>query len=40
MVVLQVAEFGLFGPLHEAMARQFPTARCDLPVTYFPRKPK
>jgi hypothetical protein len=40
MVVLHVAEFDQLGPLHEAMARQFPAARFDLPVTYFPRKPK
>ncbi|GMG90537.1 hypothetical protein Cmtc_17570 [Cupriavidus sp. TKC] len=40
MVVLHVGNFDQIEPLHRAIAERFPTAKFDLPVTYFPLKPK
>jgi hypothetical protein len=40
LVVLHVANFDQIAPLHRAIAERFPTAKFDLPVTYYPVKPK
>ncbi|MBV8271233.1 MAG: hypothetical protein JO067_03075 [Cupriavidus sp.] len=40
LVVLHVASFDLLAPLHRAIADRFPKAKFDLPVTYFPVRPK
>jgi hypothetical protein len=40
LVILHVASFDQLVPLHRVIADRFPTAKFDLPVTYFPVRPR
>ncbi|RWA51209.1 hypothetical protein AU476_24395 [Cupriavidus sp. UYMSc13B] len=39
-VVLHIANFDQLVSLHQSLAGRFPTAKFDLPVTYFPIRPR